>query len=352
MQNPFFPIVFLTLPKNNYIRHTEVLARWNLPETFIYIKKHVYTCLLFIWASGVSPFALFFVFFLFSLPRLPLSFFTSTANDAHMTHGSLLGQNNLGQCTVRLASTRSTGKDFAHSWKHKQYLTNQTEFDEDSKYSSYSSWKETQENFLPSELLVPGGFLLKHRLGLLLFLEVKRHEIVCADPTACCQQRKEELLLASPIPSQPSAPTACWTTREGWPYQPSTKLPQLKRWAGLVPKKGLMSSRGGAREGPVALHRAGLKPKGVKPPGTSKPLGWSNMSRVNPRSDTTVLIAATKHKVTSSQTLYFGRRYISPHYIATSCSLYSRWPRGLQNSLKSMWSSTRVNSPAPVQPGS
>lgn len=125
-----------------------------------------------------------------------------------------------------------------------------------------------------------------------------------------------------------------WSSEQGW-FQ----------------KKGLMSSRGGAREGPVALHRAGLEPKGVKPPGTSKPLGWSNMSRVNLRSDTTVLIAATKHKVPSSQTLYFGRRYISPHYIATFCSLYSRWPRGPQNSLKSMWSLTRVNSPAPVQPG-
>lgn len=186
MQNPFFPIVFLTFPKNNYIRHTEVFARWNLPETSIYIKKRVYTCLLFIWARGVSPFALFFVFFLFSLPRFPLFFLLALLMMHTWLTAVFWDRTTLGQRTVRLASTRSTGKAFVHSWKHKQYLIDPTEFHEDSKYSSYSSWKETQENFLPSELLVPGGFLLKHRLGLLLFLEVKRHEIVCAAPTACC----------------------------------------------------------------------------------------------------------------------------------------------------------------------
>lgn len=146
-----------------------------------------------------------------------------------MTHSSPLGQNNPARTLQWQQLVPSPlARDFVHSWKHEQCLNQSDfEFNENSKHSSYSSWRETQENFLPSKLLVPGGFLLKYCLGLLLFLKGKRHQRVCADPTACCQQRKEELLLVSPFSSQPPAPTpptACWTTWcKRWTCSPSNR---------------------------------------------------------------------------------------------------------------------------------
>lgn len=162
------------------------------------------------------------------------------------------------------------------------------EFNENSKHSSYSSWRETQENFLPSELLVPGGFLFKHRLHLLLFVKVKRHETVQTPQPAVSRGRRNCSLF-------PPSPPSCLLPLLPLPAgplgvkaelaNPPQNYPSWSGEQGRCQKKSPTSTGGGAREGPVALHGAGLEPKGVKPPGTSKLSAWSNASEVNLRSD-------------------------------------------------------------------